>query len=43
MGFQHEITPNTWNTTITTSEPIVDGFIVGSSFYGIIGTSVMTY
>ena len=43
MGFRHEITPNTWNTTITTSEPIVDGFIVGSSFYGIIGTSVMTY
>jgi hypothetical protein len=43
MGIQHEITPNSWNTTFTTSEPIVDGFIVGSSLYGIIGTSVMTY
>ena len=43
MGIQHEITPNSWNTTFVTSEPIVDGFIIGSSLYGIIGTSVMTY
>jgi len=43
MGVNHEITPNSWNTTFTTSEPIVDGFIIGSSLYGIIGTSVMTY
>ena len=43
MGIQHDITPNTWNTTFVTSEPIVDGFIIGSSLYGIIGTSVMTY
>ena len=43
MGIQHEITPNSWSTTFTTSEPIVDGFIIGSSLYGIIGTSVMTY
>ena len=43
MGFNHEITPNSFLTTITTSEPIVDGFLIGSSLYGIIGTSVMTY
>ena len=43
MGIQHEITPNSWNTTFVTSELIVDGFIIGSSLYGIIGTSVMTY
>jgi hypothetical protein len=43
MGIQHEITPNSWITTFTTSEPIVDGFILNSSLYGIIGTSVMTY
>ena len=43
MGIQHEITPNSWNTTFVTSEPIVDGFILNSSLYGIIGTSVMTY
>jgi len=43
MGIQHEITPNSFLTTVTTSEPIVDGFLIGSSLYGIIGTSVMTY
>lgn len=43
MGVNHEITPNSWATTFTTSEPIVDGFQIGSSLYGIIGTSVMTY
>ncbi|CAB4173954.1 hypothetical protein UFOVP974_18 [uncultured Caudovirales phage] len=43
MGVTHEITPSTWNTIFVTSEPIVDGFIIGSSLYGIIGTSVMTY
>lgn len=43
MGVAHEITPATWNTTFVTSEPIIDSFIIGSSLYGIIGTSVMTY
>jgi len=43
MGVKHEITPNSWLTTFTTSEPIVDAFIIGSSLFGIIGTSVMTY
>jgi len=43
MGVTHEITPATWNTTFVTSEPIIDSFKIGSSLYGIIGTSVMTY
>ena len=43
MGVSHEITPASWNTTFVTSEPIIDSFIIGSSLYGIIGTSVMTY
>lgn len=43
MGVTHEITPATWLTTFVTSEPIIDSFIIGSSLYGIIGTSVMTY
>jgi hypothetical protein len=43
MGVTHEITPGTWNTTFVTSEPIIDSFIIGSSLYGLIGTSVMTY
>jgi len=29
--------------TITTLEPIVDGFIIGSSTFGIIGTSTLSY
>lgn len=43
VGVAHEVTPNTWKTTFTTSEPIIDAFIIGSSVSGIIGTSVMTY
>lgn len=43
VGTAHEITPTDWKTTFTTSEPIIDAFIIGSSTYGIIGTSAMTY
>lgn len=43
QGIAHAITPNTWRTTLTTQEPILDGFIIGSSLYGILGTSVLSY
>ena len=43
VGIAHEITPNSWKTTFTLSEPLVDAFIIGSDQYGIIGQSVMTY
>ena len=43
QGIAHAITPNTWKTTLTTQEPIIDGFIIGSSLYGILGTSVLAY
>jgi hypothetical protein len=43
MGNAYEITPNTFSVVFTTSEPIVDSFQIGSSLYGIIGVSVMTY
>lgn len=43
VGVAHDVTPNTWKTTFTTSEPIVEAFIIGSTTHGIIGTSVMTY
>jgi hypothetical protein len=43
VGVAHEITPTDWRTSFITSEPIVDAFIIGSSAYGIIGTSAMTY
>jgi len=43
MGVKHAITPRSWVTTLTTQEPIIDGFIIGSSLYGIIGQSVLSY
>lgn len=43
VGIAHDITPNSWKTTFTLSEPLVDAFIIGSAQYGIIGQSVMTY
>lgn len=43
FGVSHNITPNNWVTTFTTLEPIIDAFIIGSSQYGILGTSVLSY
>ena len=43
FGVAHNITPTTWKTQFTTLEAIIDGFIIGSSEYGILGTSVLSY
>lgn len=43
QGLAWDITPNSMKCTLTTLEPIVEGFIVGSSTYGIIGQSIMGY
>jgi len=43
QGINWSITPNKMTAKITTLEPIADGFIVGSSYYGIIGTSTLGY
>lgn len=43
QGINWSITPNNMTATITTLEPIADGFIVGSSYYGIIGTNTLGY
>ena len=43
FGVAHSITPTSWKTQFTTLEPIIDGFIIGSSLYGILGTSVLSY
>jgi hypothetical protein len=43
QGFAWDITPNRMQVTITTLEPIIDGFIIGSSTYGIIGQSTLSY
>ena len=43
QGFEWNITPNSMKVTITTLEPIVEGFIIGSDLSGIIGTNIMAY
>jgi hypothetical protein len=43
QGLKWEISPNVMQCTVTTLEPIVDGFIIGSAERGIIGVSAMTY
>jgi hypothetical protein len=43
QGLAWNITPNSMQVTITTLEPIVEGFIIGSAVSGIIGTNIMAY
>jgi hypothetical protein len=43
QGLDWNITPNSMKVTVTTLEPIVEGFIIGSSISGIIGTNIMAY
>jgi len=43
FGVGHSITPNSWKTQFTTLEPIIDGFILDSTLYGILDTSVLAY
>jgi len=43
FGVQHSISVNSWKTTFTTLEPIIDSFICGSSLYGILGTNTLSY
>jgi hypothetical protein len=43
FGVVHRVTPNSWKTTLTTLEPIIDGFILNSSLYGVLDTSVLAY
>ena len=43
FGVAHTVTPNKWRTTLTTLEPIIDGFILDSTLYGVLDTSVLSY
>ena len=43
QGLDWNITPNSMKVTVTTLEPIVEGFIIGSAISGIIGTNIMAY
>lgn len=43
FGVGHTITPNKWRCVLTTLEPVIDGFILNSTLYGVLGTSVLSY
>jgi len=43
QGIEWNITTQTMDCTITTLEPIADGFVVGSSYYGILNTNTLAY
>jgi hypothetical protein len=43
FGVSHSITPNSWKTTLTTLEPIIDGFLLDSSIYGLLDSGVLSY
>ena len=43
FGVAHSVTPNSWKTTLTSLEPIIDGFILDSSIYGLLDSGVLSY
>jgi len=43
QGIVWDISPNKMTATVTTLEPIAENFIIGSAYYGIIGTSILGY
>jgi hypothetical protein len=43
FGVMHRVSPNSWKTTFTTQEPIIDGFKLNSTLYGVLDTSVLAY
>jgi len=43
FGVSMAITPGSWKTTLTTLEPIIDGFILDSAIYGLLDSGVLAY
>ena len=43
FNVSHQITPSAWKVRFGTAEPIIDGFILDSTLYGILDTSVLSY
>jgi hypothetical protein len=43
QGVIWDITPNSWLGTFITLEPITDGLILSSTYYGIIGEDILSY
>jgi hypothetical protein len=43
FGVAFNITPNSFKTTFTTLEPVIDGFIIGNVDYGVLDQNVLSY
>jgi hypothetical protein len=43
FGVAMEIKTNSWKVTLTTLEPIIDGFLLGVTDYDVLGTTTMSY
>lgn len=43
QGVAWDITPNTMVATFTTLERLTDGFLIGSSVYGVLGDDILSY
>lgn len=43
IGINHDVSKNSWVTTLFTSEPLLSGFVLNSTTQGIIGQDVLSY
>ena len=43
FGISHSITPGSWRVNWVTMEPIIDAFILNSTSFGVLNTSVLSY
>jgi hypothetical protein len=43
FGVAMNITPNSWKTTFTTLEPVIDAFILDNNIYGTLDYNVLSY
>jgi hypothetical protein len=43
FGVKMNITPNSWKTTFTTLEPVIDALILSNDIYGTLGYNVLSY
>ena len=43
FGVRMNITPNSWKTTFTTLEPILDSLVLNNPIYGTLGYNVLSY
>jgi hypothetical protein len=43
QGINHDITPRSWNTSLLTSEPIIQAFVLDSTIQGRLDSGILSY